>query len=124
MIDEKEKVRFLDACTEQLIALYTASKNGKKVDAEKYRVQGFMHAGELLGIITNEQGKALIADLHVQVFGETIDERATRKRKLNALKESDPDAYIEIPAIERRQLELIVSSEAMYTLLLFLLRHA
>ena len=124
MIDEKQKVRFLDACTEQLIALYTASKNGKKVDAEKYRVQGFMHAGELLGIITNEQGKALIADLHVQVFGETIDERATRKRKLNALKESDPDAYIEIPAIERRQLELIVSSEAMYTLLLFLLRHA
>ena len=102
MIDEKEKVRFLDACTEQLIALYTASKNGKKVDAEKYRVQGFMHAGELLGIITNEQGKALIADLHVQVFGETIDERATRKRKLDALKESDPDAYIEIPAIERR----------------------
>ena len=101
MIDEKQKVRFLDACTEQLIALYTASKNGKKVDAEKYRVQGFMHAGELR-IITNEQGKALIADLHVQVFGETIDERATRKRKLNALKESDPDAYIEIPAIERR----------------------
>ena len=61
-----------------------------------------MHAGELLGIITNEQGKALIADLHVRVFGETIDERATRKRKLDALKESDPDAYIEIPAIERR----------------------
>tara|TARA_Y100000994_G_scaffold235792_1_gene225780 strand:- start:4689 stop:4997 length:309 start_codon:yes stop_codon:yes gene_type:complete len=102
MIEEKERARFLDACTEQLIALYTASKNGKKVDAEKYRVQGFMHAGEMLGVISNEQGKSLIAELHLQVFGETIDERATRKRKLNALKESDPDAYIEIPAIERR----------------------
>lgn len=102
MIEEKERARFLDACTEQLIALYTASKNGKKVDAEKYRVQGFMHAGEMLGVITNEQGKSLIAELHLQVFGETIEERATRKRKLNALKESDPDAYIEIPAIERR----------------------
>ena len=102
MIEEKERARFLDACTEQLIALYTASKNGKKVDAEKYRVQGFMHAGEVLGVISNEEGKRLIADLHLQVFGETIDERATRKRKLNALKESDPDAYIEIPAIERR----------------------
>ena len=102
MIEEKERARFLDACTEQLIALYTASKNGKKVDAEKYRVQGFMHAGEMLGVITNEQGKSLIAELHLQVFGETIDERATRKRKLNALKESDPDAYIEILAIERR----------------------
>jgi len=102
MIEEKERARFLDACTEQLIALYTASKRGKKVDAEKYRVQGFMHAGEMLGVITNEQGKSLIAELHLQVFGETIDERATRKRKLNALKESDPDAYIEIPAIERR----------------------
>ena len=73
----------LDACSES-IALYTASKNGKKVDAEKYRVQG-LYAGELLGIITNEQGKALIADLHVQVFGETIDERATRNVN-NALK--------------------------------------
>jgi len=102
MIEEKERARFLDACTEQLIALYTASKNGKKVDAEKYRVQGFMHAGEMLGVITNEEGKSLIAELHLRVFGETIDERATRKRKLNALKESDPDAYIEIPAIERR----------------------
>ena len=61
-----------------------------------------MHAGEVLGVISNEEGKRLIADLHLQVFGETIDERATRKRKLNALKESDPDAYIEIPAIERR----------------------
>ena len=42
------------------------------------------------------------ADLHIEVFGETIDARADRKRKLNALKESDPDAYLEIPAIERR----------------------
>ena len=65
MIDEKQKVRFLDACTEQLIALYTASKNGKKVDAEKYRVQGFMHAGELLGIITNEQN---LIPMHILRF--------------------------------------------------------
>lgn len=102
MNDDKAKAQFREACTAQLIKLYTASKNGKKVDAEKYRVQGFMHAGEVLGVISNEEGKRLIADLHLQVFGETIDERATRKRKLNALKESDPDAYIEIPAIERR----------------------
>ncbi|WP_370245542.1 hypothetical protein [Alteromonas abrolhosensis] len=102
MNEDKAKAQFREACTVQLIKLYTASKNGENVDAEKYRVQGFMHAGEVLGVISNEEGKRLIADLHLQVFGETIDERATRKRKLKALKESDPDAYIEIPAIERR----------------------
>ena len=102
MRDERERTKFINACTEQLISLYTASKDGKNVDADKYRAQGFMRAGELMGLISKEQGQALIADLHFQVFGETIDERTTRKRKLNALKESDPDAYIEIPAIERR----------------------
>lgn len=98
----EETNKFLQACTTQLVNLYMASKEGKNVDADKYRVQGFMHAGELLGVISKAQGQMLIADLHLQVFGETIDERAKRKNKLEALKESDPDAYIAIPAIERR----------------------
>ena len=102
MQSKNEKDTFIDACTTQLLSLYKASKDGKKVDAEKYRVQGFMHAGELMGLISKEEGKALIADLHIEVFGETINERAQRKRKLEALKESDLDAYFAIPAIERR----------------------
>ncbi|AXT38388.1 hypothetical protein D1814_06730 [Alteromonas sp. BL110] len=102
MQNESEKQLFLDACKAQLVSLYKASKDGKKVEAEKYRVQGFMHAGEVIGLISKEQGKALIADLHMEVFGETINERAQRKRKLDALKESDLDAYFAIPAIERR----------------------
>lgn len=102
MQNESEKQLFLDACRKQLVSLYNASKEGKKVEAEKYRVQGFMHAGELMGLISQKEGKALIADLHIEVFGETINERAQRKRKLEALKESDLDAYFAIPAIERR----------------------
>ena len=102
MNNEEETTKFLEACTTQLVNLYNASKEGKNVDADKYRVQGFMNAGELLGVISKGEGQALIADLHLQVFGETIDERAKRKSKLEALKASDPDAYIEIPAIERR----------------------
>lgn len=102
MSSQSDKARFVDACTTQLMRLYLASKAGKNVDTDKYRVQGFMHAGELMGLLTKEEGKTLIADLHINVFGETIEERADRKRKLNALKASDPDAYLEIPAIERR----------------------
>ena len=102
MQNESEKQLFLDACRMQLVSLYKASKDGKKVEAEKYRVQGFMHAGEVIGLISKEEGKALIADLHMEVFGETVNERAQRKRKLEALKESDLDAYFAIPAIERR----------------------
>ncbi|CAB9492218.1 hypothetical protein [Alteromonas macleodii] len=102
MQNKSEKQLFLDACKTQLVSLYKASKDGKKVEAEKYRVQGFMHAGEVMGLISKEEGKALIADLHMEVFGETINERAQRKRKLEALKESDLDAYFAIPAIERR----------------------
>ena len=102
MQNESEKQKFLGACKTQLVSLYKASKDGKKVEAEKYRVQGFMHAGELMGLISKEEGKTLIADLHMEVFGETINERAQRKRKLEALKETDLDAYFAIPAIERR----------------------
>ena len=82
--------------------MYTASKEGKNVDADKYQVQGFMHAGELLGVISQAQGKMLVADLHLQVFGKTIDERTNKKNKLEALKNTNPDDYVEIPAIERR----------------------
>ena len=102
MQNESEKQLFLDACKTQLVSLYKTSKDGKKVEAEKYRVQGFMHAGEVMGLISKKEGKALIADLHMEVFGETINERARRKRKLEALKETDLDAYFAIPAIERR----------------------
>lgn len=102
MQNDREKDTFIAACKAQLVSLYTASKEGKKVDAEKYRVQGFMHAGEVMGLLSKEEGKALIADLHVEVFGETIHARAEKKRKLNALKETDLDAYFAIPAIERR----------------------
>ena len=102
MQNKNEKDVFIDACRTQLVSLYNASKEGKKVEAEKYRVQGFMHAGELMGLISKEEGRALIADLHIEVFGETINERAERKRKFDALKETDLDAYFAIPAIERR----------------------
>ena len=67
---------------------------------ESNMIYGFSERDDWL--LTKEEGKTLIADLHINVFGETIEERADRKRKLNALKESDPDAYLEIPAIERR----------------------
>ena len=60
MNEDKAKAQFREACTAQLIKLYTASKNGKNVDAEKYRVQGFMHAGEVLGVISKKRASGLL----------------------------------------------------------------
>lgn len=102
MDDSNAQNVFLAACEAKLIALFEASKAGKNVDTDKHRMQGFMHAGEVLGLLSKAEGKQLIGELHLKVFGETVAVRAARKDMLNTLKEADPDAYFDIPAISRR----------------------
>ena len=62
-----------------------------------------MYAGEKLGVISREEASEMIEQMHLEVFGESISQRAERKKSLHELKELSPDEYFDIPAIERRK---------------------
>ena len=98
-----DKQAFTTYCADQLRAVFIAAKKGKTDDKLKHRSEGLLLAGELLGVITKSEASELIEREHITVFGETTAQRAERKNGLQALKRKSPDAYFDIPAIERRK---------------------
>ena len=97
------KVDFLRACHEQLVRVYSKAQAGTPDDRLKHRAEGFIHAGQVIGLITAEEALAIIESTHRDVFGETVQQRRARKASLAELKQHSPDVYYEIPAIERRR---------------------
>jgi hypothetical protein len=98
-----DKQAFTKYCADQLNAVFIAAKKGKTDDKLKHRSEGLLLAGELLGVITKSEASELIEQEHIAVFGETSAQRAERKNSLQAIKNKSPDAYFDIPAIERRK---------------------
>lgn len=98
-----DKQAFTTYCADQLRAVFIAAKKGKTNDKQKHRCEGLLLAGELLGVITKSEAAELIEREHITLFGETTAKRAERKNGLEALKRKSPDAYFDIPAIERRK---------------------
>jgi len=98
-----DKQAYKKYCAEQLRAVFVAAKKGKTDDKLKHRSEGLLLAGELLGVIAKSEAFELIEQEHIAVFGETTAQRAERKNGLKALKAKSPDAYFDIPAIERRK---------------------
>ncbi|WP_100644694.1 hypothetical protein [Alteromonas facilis] len=93
---------FIQHCRAQLAVVFEKSKSGRPDSTLKHRVEGMLQAAELLNILSRDDAQQLIETVHVEVFGETTEARADRKRRLQELKETDPDEYFATPAIERR----------------------
>jgi len=91
--------------TDKLISLFTEyfeTVLSRKPDVElKNRIQGFIQAGELLSVINREQSAQIMENVHLQVFGETISERKSKKEAFKEALKSRDDSYFDIPAYER-----------------------
>jgi hypothetical protein len=98
-----DKSTFRNYCAEQMHQVYQATKNGKPDLKLKHRTEGLLLAAELLEIVSREEALQIIEDEHMKVFGETIPQRQKRKKQLSELRDSSPDTYFEIPAIERKR---------------------
>ncbi|WP_221075577.1 hypothetical protein [Agarivorans aestuarii] len=96
-----DKENYLAFCKAELRSVFENTKAGKPNDKLKYRVEGLFHAAKLLGLLTADQANAIIESEHQAVFGESVSERLKRKNQLKQLRESDPDAYFNIPTVER-----------------------
>lgn len=62
-------------------------------------ISGFMAAGKILGIVTNDDLKRIMEEENLSVFNMTIDERR-KKTKVKTVSLEDED-YLEIPTIMR-----------------------
>ncbi|MBK8454162.1 MAG: hypothetical protein WAQ53_13400 [Thiofilum sp.] len=70
------KEKFLTELRAQLRDAFQAAKAGKPVSAaDKHRCEGFMQAGEFLGLVTDDELAALINSVHVSVYGQSILEK-------------------------------------------------
>ncbi|WP_016956017.1 hypothetical protein [Catenovulum agarivorans] len=93
--------QFQQACFSQLIELFKQSKLNKSSQRDKGRVEGFIFAGRSLGLITEQQAQELMQKAHIQVFGQTIEEKQAADKKRQLAIENDDFSYFDVPTIER-----------------------
>jgi len=68
--------RYLNEVEKRLSRLFSASKEGyKAAPAERHRLEGFMAAGVFMGLVTNAKLAKVMNDIHVRLFGKTIEQR-------------------------------------------------
>lgn len=69
--------KYLSEIEKRLNRLFIASKEGYKPSSiEKHRFEGFfMHAGVVMGFVTNAELAVLMDDVHIKVFRKTIQQR-------------------------------------------------
>ena len=98
-----DKEHFLTEVESRLRSIMNASKIlGKALVVEKYRCQGFMKAGVVLGISTNSELQQLIEAVHFDIFGQTIKEREQARTSVWKEEEIDYNQY-EISPLLRDQ---------------------
>ena len=67
---------YLNEVEKRLNRIFTASKEGYKTPpVERHRLEGFMAAGVFMGFVTNTELAKLMDEIHVRLFGKTIQQR-------------------------------------------------
>jgi len=100
MNQEQQRELFLASAKQQLIELYTAQKErGKQGPSLKHHAEGFMHAGIVLELATNEELTELIGNIYYDTFGMTPVERKLQQEK-GEVEEKDW-SYYDLPLSQR-----------------------
>jgi len=95
------KEKYLSRVENQLRQIFQASKEGYKNSAEKHRLEGFMQAGVIVGLVTNTELNTLMEDVHLTVFGKTIKQRK-EERSIHFDDETIDYSGYEQPTFERK----------------------
>ena len=96
------KENYLNEVEKRLYRIFSASKEGyKSTPVERHRLEGFMHAGVFMGLVSNAELAKIMEDIHVQIFGKTIQQRKTEVASRWQEEIIDYGRY-EQPAFERK----------------------
>ena len=95
------QTRFVYEATRRLTRIYELIKSGQPADPVMlHRVEGFMNAGVFLGLLTNQELNHLIEEVHLNVLGESVQNR--QKQSLCRWQPHTPDySCYETPTYER-----------------------
>ncbi len=67
---------YLSEVEKRLNQIFIASKEGYKAPpAERHRLEGFMAAGVFMGLASNAELAKVMNEIHVRLFGKTIEQR-------------------------------------------------
>ena len=70
------KEKYLGQVDSRLRRIFQTSKDGYKISPiERHRLEGFMHAGVVMGLVSNDELAAFMDEMHLKVFGKTIQQR-------------------------------------------------
>ena len=88
-------------CYSQLVQVFSNTHKGQKDDKLKFRTEGLLQAGKLLGFFSPDNAKELMNKAHVEVFGQTVEERKNHKERVKKALIDDDSDFFNIPAYER-----------------------
>lgn len=94
---------FLESCYQELLSIFQKAKNHQKDDKQKYRLEGYIQAGKVIGLISNKDATELMEKAHFAVFNESIQDRHKRKANLHEALLRGDDRYTSIPAYQRNK---------------------
>ena len=96
-----DKSIFMNEVERQLKQHFRAPKDGfKRPDVDRHRLEGFMAAGVFLGLTTNAELNGAMNDVHLKVFGKSIDQRKSEIPNLWKGDEVDYGTY-DSPSYQR-----------------------
>jgi hypothetical protein len=81
-MDSSKKKLFLDVVEKQLSQFYINQKElGMQDEDTKHHIEGFMHAGLIMNLISNDELSKLMERVYYDIFGMTPIERKLQKEK-------------------------------------------
>lgn len=93
------KDRYRDILEDLLREYYGEIKvRGRASESRKHFIDGYMKAARALGALTHEELRDAVERVHVEVFGETLQER----RRSAGSELSPEDDSLDIPAYVRQ----------------------
>lgn len=95
------QARFKQECFKQFVALFTNMKGHQFDENIKFRVQGFVAAGEFMKVISRDEGLAIMESAHRQVFGESIAGQQAHKRTKISVYSDYEEGYFDLHPSQR-----------------------
>lgn len=101
-----DKQKFLTEVEARLTELFSASQRSQKLPAfVKHRCEGFMHAGVFMGLVTNDELQVLMEQVHLDIFGKTIEQAKEDKAHIWQDEVTDYSQYETSPFIRAKEKE-------------------
>lgn len=97
------KIEFLGLVEDQLRDIFKQKQLGSRDDKDKYRCEGFMQCGRLMGIVEDRELNELMETTHQEVFNMSIAERRAKKLELTDRRNSKDPKKLESPSFLLKQ---------------------